>query len=326
MTDKVVVTGGAGYVGSHACKLLARDGYLPVTVDNLSRGHREAVRWGPLEVGDLSDQAFLDRTFARHEPIAVMHFAAFAYVGESVEQPQMYYRNNVCGSLSLFDAVVRHAIPALVFSSTCAVYGIPDTPLLAEDHPTRPINPYGRSKLMVETILRDLDAANGLRSVSLRYFNAAGADPEGEIGEMHDPETHALPLALATALGGRPHFDILGTDYPTRDGTPVRDYIHVMDLAAAHVAALRYLLAGGATAVFNLGTGRGCSVRDLLDSVERMTQRPVAVRNGLRRPGDPPQLVADAVRASRVLSWAPVQSSLDEIVSTALLWHRRQQR
>jgi UDP-glucose-4-epimerase GalE len=323
MNDHVLVTGGAGYVGSHACKALARDGFVPVTVDNLSRGHRSAVKWGPFEAGDLADGAFLDRVLARYKPVAVLHFAAFAYVGESVQLPEMYYRNNVCGSLSLFEAVRRHAVPALVFSSTCAVYGIPSTPLLAEDHPTQPINPYGRSKLMVETILRDLDAAHGLSSVCLRYFNAAGADPEGEIGEVHDPETHAMPLAIETALGRRTSFDILGTDYPTADGTPVRDYIHVMDLASAHVAALRYLLAGGATTVLNLGTGQGSSVRELIDAVARITGKPVPVRNKPRRAGDPPQLVADAARAARVLSWRPTQSSLDNIVATAASWHRR---
>jgi UDP-glucose-4-epimerase GalE len=324
MGKTVVVTGGAGYVGSHACKVLAREGFDPVTVDNLSRGHKEAVRWGPLEVGDVGDLEFLDRTLARHRPIAIMHFAAFAYVGESVQRPEMYYRNNVGGSLGLFHAALGRGNPVMVFSSTCSVYGNPETALLAEDHPTRPINPYGRSKLMVETMLRDLDAASGLRSVSLRYFNAAGADPEGEIGEMHEPETHALPLAIATALGLKPRFEILGTDYPTPDGTPIRDYIHVMDLAAAHVAALEHLLAGGPTATFNLGTGRGCSVRELIDSVERIAQRPVAVEIGPRRPGDPPQLVADASRAARDLSWTPAHSGIDEIVSTALRWHERQ--
>ena len=326
MTDHVLVTGGAGYVGSHACKALAGAGFVPVTVDNLARGHAGAVRWGPLVTGELADSSLLARVLAQYRPVGVLHFAALAYVGESVQRPDRYYTNNVGGSLGLLNALQAQSAPPLVFSSSCAVYGIPTTPLLAEDHPTEPINPYGRSKLMVETMLRDFDAAHGQRSVSLRYFNAAGADPGGEIGEQHDPETHALPLAIAAALGWLPHFDILGSDYPTADGTAVRDYVHVSDLAAAHVAALRYLLAGGVTTALNLGTGTGHSVRQLLESVQRITGRPIAGRAQPRRPGDPPRLVADTARAARVLDWRARHSSLDEIVATAVRWHAGNQR
>lgn len=321
MTEHVLVTGGAGYVGSHACKALAGAGFVPVTIDNLSRGHAGAVRWGPLVTGELEDTTFLARVLAQYRPVGVLHFAALAYVGESVQVPDRYYTNNVGGSLSLLNALLAATAPPVVFSSTCAVYGMPLTPLLVEDHPAVPINPYGRSKLMVETMLRDIDAARGLRSVSLRYFNAAGADPDGEIGEQHEPETHALPLAIAVALGQRPHFEVFGTDYPTADGTAVRDYVHVSDLAAAHVAALRYLLAGGATTALNLGTGTGHSVRELLGAVERITGRSLPVRAQPRRPGDPPRLVADTASAARVLGWRACHPTLDEIVATAVRWH-----
>lgn len=318
---KILVTGGAGYVGSHACKALARIGHQPVTYDNLSRGHRAAVRWGPLEVGDLNDGARLREVIGRHRPDGAMHFAALAYVGESVTDPALYYRNNVGGTLTLLDALRESGIRTLVFSSTCATYGTPVRLPLTEDHAQRPINPYGSSKLMVERVLADYDAAYGLRSVALRYFNAAGADPDGECGERHEPETHAVPLAIMAAMGKGPPFRIFGTDYPTPDGSAVRDYVHVDDLADAHVAALTHLLGGGATEAFNLGTGTGTSVLELIASVERAGSRAVPVLRDARRPGDPPVLVADARRAKELLGWQPRYRAIDEIVRTAWSWH-----
>lgn len=317
----ILVTGGAGYVGAHACKALAEAGFKPITIDNLSRGHRWTVKWGPLEVGDVADAKRLTEVLERYHPIGIMHFAAFAYVGESVEHPEKYYANNVGGSLCLLQTAHRAGIRHIVFSSSCATYGIPDTIPVSEDHEQAPITPYGAGKLMVETMLRDFDIAYGMRSVSLRYFNAAGADPEGEMGEGHNPETHALPLAIMTALGERRHFEILGTDYPTADGTAVRDYVHVCDLATAHIMALEHLLAGGQSMVLNLGTGQGHSVRELIASVERVSGRTVAVIEAPRRPGDPSELVADAAKATQVLGWTPQYRELDAIVETALRWH-----
>ncbi len=317
----ILVTGGAGYVGAHACKALAAAGFAPITFDNLSRGHESAVKWGPLEVGDVTDSRRLTEVLEERRPVGVMHFAAFAYVGESVEHPVKYYANNVVGSFCLLQAVQRAGIKCFVFSSTCSTYGVPDSVPISEDHKQEPVNPYGTGKLMVETMLRDLDIAYGMPSVSLRYFNAAGADPEGKTGEDHDPETHALPLAIMTALGERERFEIFGTDYPTGDGTAVRDYVHVSDLATAHVMALEYLLAGGKRTALNLGTGRGHSVRELITSVEQVSGRPVAVSESPRRPGDPPELVANPAKANEVLGWEPGHKELDAIVETALRWH-----
>ncbi len=316
----VLVTGGAGYVGSHACKALAAAGYLPVAYDDLSRGHDWAVRWGPLEVGSIEDRARLDAALQRHRPSAVLHFAAYAYVGESVDRPLDYYRNNVDGTLTLLAAMRAAGIGRLVFSSTCATYGVPGVLPIPEEHPQEPINPYGRSKLMVERILADVDAAHGLRSISLRYFNAAGADPQGEIGEAHEPETHLVPLVLEAAAGRRANVAIHGTDYPTPDGTCVRDFIHVSDLADAHVAALRALERGAATTACNLGNGRGFSVREVIRAVERVTGRTVPVTTGPRRPGDPPVLIDGAARAARELGWTPRHPDLDTIVATAWAW------
>jgi UDP-arabinose 4-epimerase len=324
MSGTVLVTGGAGYVGSHAAKALARAGYRPVTLDNLSRGFAHAVRWGPLEQGDVLDRAFLDAVIKRHRPAGVLHFAALAYVGESVTDPARYYRNNVVGSLTLLEAMRDHGLSRIVFSSTCATYGVPVRLPLAEDHPQAPINPYGATKLMVERMLADLDAAHGLRSVALRYFNAAGADPDGEIGENHDPETHLIPLAIGAALGTGPQLKIFGTDYPTADGTCIRDYIHVTDLAAAHVAALRHLEAGGASAALNLGTGSGLSVREIVTEVARQVGRPVPADEVARRPGDPPELVADPTRARQLLGWTPRCSDVASVISTAYAWAARQ--
>jgi UDP-glucose-4-epimerase GalE len=319
----ILVTGGAGYVGSHACKALAAAGHTPVTYDNLSRGHREFARWGPLEIGDIADAAKLDSAFARHRIDAVMHFAALAYVGESVEQPALYYRNNVGGTLELLEAMRRAGVKLLVFSSTCSTYGVPERMPITEDLPQQPINPYGMSKLVVERVLRDYEPAYGLRSVALRYFNAAGCDPDGEVGEEHDPETHLIPRVLMAADGMLPHVDVFGTDYPTPDGTCLRDYIHVADLADGHVRALAYLQRGGASTAINLGTGRAFSVREVIAAAERVTGRRIPVHEGPRRAGDPPVLVADATRARLVLGFAPGFTEIEPIVATAWRWHER---
>jgi UDP-glucose-4-epimerase GalE len=322
VTDTVLVTGGAGYVGAHACKTLARAGYRPVCYDNLSRGHRDFVRWGPLVEGDLADRALLDETLARYRPVAAMHFAAYAYVGESMVRPELYFRNNVVGSLTLFEALLDADKPPLVFSSSCATYGLPDAMPIDETAPQRPVNPYGESKLTIERALHWLDGAHALRHVALRYFNAAGADPEGEIGERHDPETHLIPLVLDAVSGRGDAVAIFGTDYPTPDGTAIRDYIHVRDLAEAHVGALDYLLAGGASAALNLGTGIGHSVREVIGAAERVTGRPVPYREAPRREGDPPVLVADARRAQSLLRWQPALPGLDDMIATAWRWQQ----
>lgn len=324
---KVLVTGGAGYIGSHACKALARAGHQPIAYDNLVYGHRWAVRWGPLVEGELADDATLDAAFRCHKPDAVMHFAAYAYVGESVADPIKYYRNNVAGSLTLLEACQRHGVDKLVFSSTCATYGVPQQIPISESHPQAPINPYGASKLMVERMLADCGVAHGLRSIALRYFNAAGADPEGEIGEAHDPETHLIPLVLEAAAGARPHIQILGTDYDTADGTCIRDYIHVSDLADAHVMALERLAhSEPGMQAYNLGNGQGFSVRQVIAAAERVTGRSIPVLEAARRPGDPPALVGDATRARRELGWQPQLAELDTIIATAWHWHSRSGR
>jgi UDP-arabinose 4-epimerase len=320
----ILVTGGAGYIGSHCCKALAAAGHSPVVLDNLVYGHEAAVRWGPLEKGDLADRAWLDTMFEKHRPAAVIHFAAYAYVGESVVDPGKYYRNNVGAALELIEATVRNQVRALVFSSTCATYGIPAQVPIAEHAPQVPINPYGRSKLMVEQILEDFDHAHHLKSICLRYFNAAGADPDGGLGECHDPETHLIPLALDAAAEVRPALTVYGDDYATLDGTCVRDYIHVTDLAAAHVLALDRLLAGNPSDRINLGTGQGASIRDVMTAIERVTGRPVPHGFGPRRAGDPPALVADPTRARVVLGWEPRLSDLDTIIATAWAWHQNQ--
>ncbi|MGH6888406.1 MAG: UDP-glucose 4-epimerase GalE [Rhizomicrobium sp.] len=319
----VVVTGGAGYVGSHACAALRAAELSPVTYDNLSRGFRSLVRYGPFEEGDILDEARLIEVLKKHRPVAVMHFAAFAYVGESVEAPLDYYRNNFAGALSLVGAMRKCGVEQLVFSSTCAVYGTPETQPMPESLPLAPINPYGRSKLMVEQALQDASAAHRFRSVSLRYFNASGAHPSGEIGELHEPETHLIPRALMAATGEIESIEVFGTDYPTADGTAVRDYVHVCDLADAHVAALRYLKEGGQTNAFNLGTGRGYSVREVLESVSRVTGRAPRSCMAPRRAGDPPVLVADPRNARDALGFAPKWKDIDAIAASAWDWHRR---
>lgn len=323
MSETILVTGGAGYIGAHCCKALAAAGHVPVTVDSLVYGHRDAVRWGPFEHGSIADRTFLDAVIARHRPTAAIHFAAFAYVGESVEDPGKYYSNNFAAALTLLEALRDASIDKLVFSSTCATYGIPDSVPIREDAAQRPINPYGRTKLMVETMLEDFDRAYGLKAIALRYFNAAGADPDGEIGERHDPETHLIPLALDAVAGIGAPLTVNGDDYATPDGTCVRDYIHVTDLAVAHVLALDRLIEGGGSDRINLGTGTGASVREVLAAIERSTGRGVPHSFGPRRSGDPPALVADPSRAREVLGWVPRLSDLDSIVATAWAWHRR---
>jgi UDP-arabinose 4-epimerase len=319
----IMVTGGAGYIGSHACKALAAAGWAPVTFDNLSSGHRWAVKWGPLVHGDLADTALLRRALHRHGVHAVLHFAANAYVGESMRDPGKYFRNNSAGTFSLLDAMVDVGVPHLVLSSTCATYGQPQQLPLCEDHPQLPVNPYGESKLFIERALRWYEQAHGLRSVVLRYFNAAGADAAGEIGEDHQPETHLIPLAMLAALGEHPPLQVFGADWPTRDGTAIRDYVHVTDLATAHVAALDHLVAGRPGVSLNLGTGRGHTVREVIRAVEAAAGRRVPVQAAPRRPGDPAELVAASTRAQELLHWQPRHSDLHTIVGTAWAWHQR---
>jgi len=323
MPSSILVTGGAGYIGSHACKALARAGYVPVVYDNLSRGHREAVRWGPLVEGDVADQARLRAAIAEHRVTAVMHFAAYAYVGESINDPALYYRNNLSGALSLLEAMRDAGVREIVFSSSCATYGAPDAVPIRETAPQNPVNPYGETKLAIERALHWYGQAYAMRSVSLRYFNAAGADPEGEIGERHEPETHLVPLVLQAALGQRPAIEIYGADYPTPDGTAIRDYIHVDDLADAHLRALERLRAGGAGIALNLGTGQGHSVREVIAAAEAVSGRKVPARDAPRRPGDPAALVADPSLAAETLGWRATRSSLDAILRTAFAWHTR---
>lgn len=321
MSDRILVTGGAGYVGSHTCLALAEAGFSPVVYDNLSNGHAEFVQWGPLEVGDIRDRARLDRVIAQYRPRALLHFAALIEVGESVKAPGRFFETNVGGAINAIEAARAGGVGMMVFSSTCATYGDPLQSPMNETHPQAPVNPYGRTKLMIEQALADYDRYAGFRSVCLRYFNAAGADEGGRIGERHHPETHAVPLAIQTALGMRNGFTLFGDDYDTRDGTAVRDYIHVHDLASAHVAALRYLIDGGASAAFNLGTGAGTSVAELIDAVRRTTNTPFPVAVAARRPGDAPSLVADSAKARDVLGWTPSRT-LDDIVRSAAQWHQ----
>jgi len=319
----VLVTGGAGYIGSHTCKALANAGYLPVVYDNLLNGHAWAAKWGPLEVGDIRDRSKLADVLARYNPTSVLHFAGLAYVGESVIDPGRYYEMNVAGSLTLAQAMREHGIRRIVFSSTCATYGVPEKLPIDEETPQRPINPYGASKLMVERILADFERAHGICSTALRYFNAAGADVDGELGECHDPETHLIPLVVGAASGRRPALSVFGTDYDTPDGTCIRDYIHVADLAAAHVLALYALEQGTARKAYNLGAGRGFSVREVIAAAARVTGLDVPFSACPRRPGDPAVLVSDAMKAGEELGWWPKLSDLDAIIRSAWAWHQR---
>lgn len=323
---KVFVTGGAGYVGSHACKELARAGHEPIVFDNLSTGHRSAVRWGELVVGDIGDRAALLETFAKYDFGAVMHFAASAYVGVSITNPREYYANNVTNGLVLLGAMLDAGIKAMVFSSSCATFGLQRGEFIDEQHPQSPINPYGETKLALERVLVWYGNAYGLRSVALRYFNAAGADPEGEIGECHDPETHLIPNVLRALGGELPHLEMYGQDYPTPDGTPVRDYVHVTDLASAHVKALEHLAAGRPSVQLNLGTGRGYSVREVVSAAAAVAGREVPTRSLPPRPGDPPRLVADGRAARQSLGWEPRLSDIESILRSALGWYERSGR
>jgi UDP-glucose 4-epimerase len=318
--SNILVAGGAGYIGSHTCLDLFNKGFTPVVYDNLSNGHAEFVKWGPLEVGDIRDRHKLDDVFRKYDPQAVIHFAAAIEVGESVRDPGGYYDNNVSGTITLLRAAQAAGINKIVFSSTCATYGIPLSIPMDETHPQTPINPYGRSKLIVEQILKDLDLYQGFRSFTLRYFNAAGADPEGRIGEWHTPETHAIPIAFETALGRRPHFQVLGTDYDTRDGSCVRDFVHVLDLADAHSRAVEHLLGNGPSQALNLGTGHGTSVKELLEAIQNVVGRSFSIQYGPRREGDSPALVADNSLAKRTIGWSP-QHDLQSIIGTAWNWH-----
>lgn len=320
MGTTVLITGGAGFIGSHACKALEAAGFLPVTLDNLSTGHADAVRFGPLVVGDTRDPGIVADSITQYGCSAVIHFAASAYVGESMRAPERYYDNNLAGMMGLLRGCARAGASQIVFSSSCATYGEPLTVPIRETSPQLPISPYGRTKLACEWMLADHAVAHGLRYVALRYFNAAGADPEGELGERHDPETHLIPLALRAASGRGGSLRVFGTDYPTADGTCVRDYVHVQDLAEAHVLALRHLMDGGENLAVNLGTGKGLSIRDILSGIERMTGRPVPVTWDARRPGDPPELVADPLTAARRLGFRARRSDLSHLLADAAPW------
>ncbi|MBM0742523.1 UDP-glucose 4-epimerase GalE [Phormidium sp. CLA17] len=322
----ILVTGGAGYIGSHAVLALQQAGYEVVVLDNLAYGHQDIandVLKVKLVVGDTCDRALLDSLFATHDIAAVMHFAAYTYVGESVTDPAKYYRNNFVGTLTLLEAMMAASINKFVFSSTCATYGVPKAVPIPEDHPQDPISPYGVSKLMIEQVLKDFDSAYQFKSVRFRYFNAAGADPAGQLGEDHVPETHLIPLVLLTALGKRDSISIFGTDYPTPDGTCIRDYIHVTDLAAAHVLGLEYLLKGGDTTAFNLGNGNGFSVKEVIEAARQITGREIKAVECPRRPGDPPALVGSSDRARSILGWNPQYAEINQIIAHAWNWHQK---
>lgn len=318
----VLVTGGAGYIGSHACKALAAAGFTPVTFDNFVTGWRDAVKFGPMIEGDLLNRAQIDAAFAQYKPVAVMHFAALSQVGDSMNQPGVYWRNNVQGSLNLIEAAVEAECKNFVFSSTCATYGDQDNVVLDENSVQLPINAYGASKRAIEDILRDFEVAYGLKNVIFRYFNVAGADPEGEVGEFHQPETHLVPLMLDAIDGKRDALTIFGTDYDTPDGTCIRDYVHVCDLIDAHVLGLNWLLEGKPSRVFNLGTGTGFSVREVVDHSGEVTNRAVPVKEGARRPGDCTKLVSGSTRAMAELGWSPKRSTMSQMISDAWRWHQ----
>lgn len=317
----ILIVGGAGYIGSHTNKLLAKRGFKTIVLDNLSHGHREHVKWGKLIVADMADTQVLHNLFTQEKIEAVMHFAAYTYVGESVIDPQKYYLNNVGKTLNLLKVMHEYKVDKFIFSSTCATYGIPIETPITETHPQNPINPYGQSKLMIEKILADYDKAYGLKSVSLRYFNAAGADTEGEVGESHIPETHLIPLAIHAAIGINDHVKIFGADYDTSDGTCIRDYIHVNDLADAQVLALEYLLQGGNSEAFNLGNFKGYSVREVLTCVKKITKSNFSIIETERRPGDPPCLIGSNSKVIKKLGWEPKLSALETIIRTAWEWH-----
>ncbi|BCH65521.1 UDP-glucose 4-epimerase GalE [Agrobacterium vitis] len=317
----ILVVGGAGYIGSHACKALSKAGYTPVVYDNLIHGHADSVKWGPFEQGDIADGARLDAVLSKYKPECVMHFAAFAAVGESVTDPAKYYNNNIHGSVCLLDAMRRNGVDTIVFSSTCATYGEVKSLPIVEEAPQSPVNPYGFSKLVIEQALKDYGHAYGLKWVAMRYFNAAGLDPEGDLGERHDPETHAIPLAVLAAMR-QTEFNVFGTDYDTPDGTAVRDYIHVCDLADAHVLAIDYLQKGGESGAFNLATGKGTSVKDLLEAVSEAVGAQVPIKYAPRRAGDAPALYASGDKARSLLGWTPQYTDINVIVKTAADWFK----
>lgn len=321
--DEILVVGGAGYIGSHMCKYLYNNGLRPVVLDNLSLGHRQAVQWGPLYVGELDDPELLSSILERHDIAAVMHFAAFCYVGESVAEPLKYYQNNVAASLTLLSSLLSHGVDKFIFSSSCATYGEPENIPIVEEEEQQPINPYGRTKLMMENILDDLDRAHGLKSVCLRYFNAAGADPDGELGEDHAPETHLIPLVLFEARDHRQQLTLFGDDYPTPDGTCIRDYIHVHDLAQAHYLALQHLLAGGESKKYNLGNGGGYSLFDVIKTAEQVTGKEIEYTVAARRDGDPAQLVGSSDKVITEFGWKPYYTDLESIIETAWKWHKK---
>lgn len=319
----ILIVGGAGYIGAHVNKELSLQGYETIVFDNLSFGHANFVKWGILEQGDLNNIDDIRRVFEKYPVDAVMHFAAFTYVGESVDDPQKYYLNNLGNTLNLLKVMLEEGVNYFVFSSTCATYGTPEEIPITEKHPQKPINPYGKGKFMVEQILEDYSRAYSLEYVSLRYFNAAGADPEAEIGELHVPETHLIPLILDAAADKRELIQIFGTDYPTVDGTCIRDYIHVQDLADAHIKALQYLQQGGSSEVFNLGNGQGFSVREVIESARKVTGKDIMVEEVDRRPGDPPVLVGSSDKAREILNWQPKYNDLSNIIETAWRWHQK---
>ena len=318
----ILVTGGAGYIGSHTCLALAERGYTPVVYDNLANGHREFVQWGPFEQGDVRDRERLEQVISSCKPAVIIHFAGLIEVAESVTNPIAFFDNNVTGSVNLFAAALKVGIDKIVFSSTCATYGLPQEIPMPESHPQCPVSPYGTSKLLIEKVLSDLDAYQGLRSVVLRYFNAAGADIKGRIGEWHNPESHVIPIAIDVARGKRSLFKIYGSDYSTPDGTCIRDFVHVADLADAHARSVDYLMAGGNTVALNLGTGRGTSVKQLARAIETASNIRLPVELVARRKGDPPELVADNTKAKTTLRWQPTYE-LEDIVRSAWNWHRR---
>lgn len=318
----ILVTGGAGYIGSHACKALAKAGFTPICFDNFSTGWRDAVRFGPSVEGDLTDKASITAAFAEHRPQAVLHFAALSRVDEAMAKPGLYWRNNVVGSLNLIEAAVEHGCLDFVFSSTCATYGDQDGVLLDEDTAQEPLNAYGASKLAVERILHDFGVTHGLRHVIFRYFNVAGADPEAEVGEFHRPETHLIPIVLDAVSGARDGVTVYGTDYPTEDGTCVRDYVHVSDLIDAHILGLRWLLDGKGSDVFNLGTGSGFSVKEVIDAARRVTNQEVPFTVGERRAGDAVKLVSGSQRATDQLHWQPSKSTMPQMIEDAWRWHQ----
>lgn len=318
----ILVTGGAGYIGSHCCKELFQKGYHPVTVDNLVYGHRKNVKWGDFFQGHIGDRKVVEKVFGKYDIEAVMHFAAYAYVGESVTDPRKYYHNNLCGTIDLLHCMLDCGINKIIFSSTCATYGLPQRIPIDETHSRKPISPYGKSKFMTEEILKDYDKAYGMRFISLRYFNAAGADSDGEIGEEHNPETHLIPLVLAVAGGHSKNLRVFGSDYETQDGSCIRDYIHVTDLARAHILALENLLDGGSSDFINLGTGKGSSVLEIIDIASRVTGRKIPYVAAARRPGDPAVLIASNTKAGQILGWQPEYTGIEDIIRTAWNWHK----